>query len=127
MAAGNGVILALPHIGSWEWGGAFLSFVGLPMTAVAERVDPPELFDWIVRQREEMGLTIVPLDGDSGGVVLKTLRAGDWSDSFAIEIWWATEPRLTTSASAPRCRPVRPPWRCAPGPSCSGFRLQRPR
>ncbi len=76
MAAGKGVILALPHIGSWEWGGAFLSLVGLPMTAVAERIEPPELFEWFIRQREEMGLTIVPLDGESGGVMLRTLRDG---------------------------------------------------
>jgi len=46
MAAGKGVILALPHIGSWEYGGAFLATQDLPMTAVAERIEPPALFDY---------------------------------------------------------------------------------
>jgi len=76
MARGNGVILALPHIGSWEYGGAFLATQDLPMTSVAERIEPPELFDYFVEQRAAMGLTIVPLDKHSGGTILSTLRAG---------------------------------------------------
>ena len=76
MATGKGVILALPHIGSWEYGGAFLATQDLPMTAVAERIEPPALFDFFVEQRAAMGLTIVPLDKQSGGTLLSTLRAG---------------------------------------------------
>jgi phosphatidylinositol dimannoside acyltransferase len=75
-AAGRGTILALPHIGSWEYGGAFLATQDLPMTAVAERIEPPALFDYFVEQRAAMGLTIVPLDQQSGGTLLATLRAG---------------------------------------------------
>lgn len=74
--AGNGTILALPHIGSWEYGGAFLATQDLPMTAVAERIEPPELFDYFVEQRAAMGLTIVPLDRNAGGALLSTLRDG---------------------------------------------------
>ena len=76
MASGNGVVLALPHLGSWEYGGAFLAAKGYPMTAVAERIEPPELFDYFVEQRAAMGLTIVPLGVESGGAVLRTLRSG---------------------------------------------------
>jgi len=76
MAEGKGVVLALPHVGSWEYGGAFLAGKGLPMTAVAERIEPPELFDYFVEQRAAMGLTIVPLDADSGAALIKTLREG---------------------------------------------------
>jgi phosphatidylinositol dimannoside acyltransferase len=76
MAAGKGVIMALPHVGSWEYGGAFLATQGLPMTAVAERIEPPELFQFFVEQRASMGLTIVPLDGSSGSSVISTLRRG---------------------------------------------------
>jgi KDO2-lipid IV(A) lauroyltransferase len=76
MAAGNGVVLALPHVGSWEYGGTFLAQVGYPMTSVAERLEPPELFDYFVNQRAAMGLTIVPLDRASGSVVMRTLRDG---------------------------------------------------
>jgi KDO2-lipid IV(A) lauroyltransferase len=76
MAAGKGVIMALPHIGSWEYGGAFLATQDMPMTSVAERLEPPELFDYFVRQRAAMGLTIVPLDASSGSAISGTLRRG---------------------------------------------------
>ena len=76
MAAGKGVIMALPHVGSWEFGGAFLAKQDMPMTAVAERIEPPELFDYFVEQRAAMGLTIVPLDASSGSSIMATLRRG---------------------------------------------------
>lgn len=76
MAAGKGVIMALPHVGSWEYGGAFLATQDLPMTSVAERVEPPELFEFMVEQRAAMGLTIVPMDASPGSTIVPTLRQG---------------------------------------------------
>lgn len=76
MDAGKGVILALPHVGSWEWGGAWLALRGYPMTAVAEPLEPPELYDWFVGQREAMGLSIVQLGPDVGPTLLRVLHAG---------------------------------------------------
>jgi KDO2-lipid IV(A) lauroyltransferase len=76
MEAGNGVIMALPHIGSWEWGGKWLALQGYPMTSVAEPLNPPAMYEWFVAQREAMGLTIIPLGADASRVLLRTLRAG---------------------------------------------------
>ena len=76
MAAGRGVILALPHLGRWEWGGAWLNLQGYPMTAVAEPVEPPALYDWFVAQRRPLGLTIVPLGAGAGTVLARTLHQG---------------------------------------------------
>ena len=40
--AGNGPILCLPHLGSWEWAAFWLTRVQrLPVTAVVERIEPP--------------------------------------------------------------------------------------
>jgi phosphatidylinositol dimannoside acyltransferase len=75
MDAGQGVVMALPHVGSWEWGGSWLHAVGYPMISVAERLEPPELFDWFIEQRKAMGLEILPLDASSA-LVLKALRSG---------------------------------------------------
>lgn len=71
----RGVILALPHLGAWEWGGRWLARLGHPMTAVAEELEPPELFDWFVRQRAAMGIDVVPLS-QAGTALLRALRAG---------------------------------------------------
>ncbi len=76
MAAGKGVIMALPHVGSWEYGGAFLAASDLPMTSVAERVEPPELYRYFVEQRAAIGLTVIPLDADAGRAILAELRRG---------------------------------------------------
>jgi len=75
-ARGRGTIIALPHVGSWEWGGSYLNSLGLGMTAVAEDLEPPELFAWFKAKRESIGIRIEPLDGHAGTVLLQTLKDG---------------------------------------------------
>ena len=70
------VNIALPHIGSWEWGGSYLDSLGLGMTAVAEDLEPPELFAWFRAKREAIGIRIEPLDEHAGTVLLQTLKDG---------------------------------------------------
>ena len=75
--SGRGVVAALPHVGSWEWGGAWLALEGMPMTAVVERLEPPQLFEWFAAQRAEMGLTAVPLGEEgSSATLVRALKAG---------------------------------------------------
>jgi KDO2-lipid IV(A) lauroyltransferase len=73
---GQGIIIALPHIGSWEWGGSFLDSIGLTMTAVAEELEPPEFFTWFKKKRESIGIRIEPLNSHAGPILLSTLREG---------------------------------------------------
>lgn len=74
--AGLGVILALPHLGNWDAAGAWLAGRGHRLTVVAEPVEPPELFDWFVREREALGMDVVPLGPDALRVVLRALAEG---------------------------------------------------
>jgi lauroyl/myristoyl acyltransferase len=74
IAAGTGVILALPHLGGWEFAGAWLAGRGYTPTVVVERVDPPELFDWFVAVRRELGMEVVALGPDAGPAVARALR-----------------------------------------------------
>jgi lauroyl/myristoyl acyltransferase len=73
---GAGTVIALPHVGSWEWGGSYLNSLGMGMTAVAEELDPPELFAWFKAKRESIGIRIEPLDEHAGRVLLQTLKDG---------------------------------------------------
>jgi KDO2-lipid IV(A) lauroyltransferase len=76
LAAGRGVILALPHLGGWEWAGFWLAEVKhRPVTVVVEALDPPELFEWFADLRRSFGMNIVPLDADAGTAVVRALRA----------------------------------------------------
>jgi len=74
MARGKGAVVALPHVGSWEWGGYWLALEGMPMTAVMERLEPEELFEWFVAQRAAMGMTAVPLGEGSSSALLRALK-----------------------------------------------------
>ena len=75
---GNGTILVLPHLGGWEWTGFwFTRVVGVPITAVVERLDPPELFEWFTAFRTALGMNIVPLGPDAGRQVLAALKRND--------------------------------------------------
>lgn len=75
-AEGRGVVMALPHVGSWEWGGRWLALEAMPMTAIVERLEPEQLFEWFVGLRAAMGLTAVPLGEGSTAALLRTLRDG---------------------------------------------------
>jgi KDO2-lipid IV(A) lauroyltransferase len=74
LAAGKGVILALPHLGGWEWAAAWMAAQGHHMLAVVEPLEPPELLDWFARQREAIGLEVVPIGPDVSSIVLRALR-----------------------------------------------------
>ncbi len=71
---GTGVILALPHLGGWEWAGRWIADQGHQITVVVERLDPPELFDWFVDLRSDLGMNVVPLGPNAAGIVSKALR-----------------------------------------------------
>jgi len=72
---GRGPILALPHLGGWEWAAAWLGrVVGLQVTAVVERLEPPDLFDWFVSVRSNNGIDVVPLGPEAVGRLVKAVR-----------------------------------------------------
>jgi KDO2-lipid IV(A) lauroyltransferase len=76
-ALGKGALLAMPHVGAWDWGGAWLAASGFPLTVVAEVVEPVELAEWFARWRRRVGMNVVPLDGAAGAGVSAALRRGE--------------------------------------------------
>ena len=75
-AAGKGTILALPHVGNWDWGGAWLT-QEFPLTVLVERLEPPELFEWFTQFRKSIGMRVIPYGADAGPVLLRALRANE--------------------------------------------------
>jgi KDO2-lipid IV(A) lauroyltransferase len=75
---GRGVVMFLGHLGNWDHAGAWATLNLRPVTTVAERLRPEELFDQFVRFRERLGMRIVPLTGGSDvfRTLLRTLRDG---------------------------------------------------
>ena len=77
-ARGVGPLLVLPHLGSWEWCAYWLTRVRqVPLTAVVEPLEPPELHDWFVRFRERIGMHIVPLGPHAGRSLVAAIKRVD--------------------------------------------------
>lgn len=78
MAAGNGVILALPHLGNWDLAGAWVTTdLKVPFTTVAERLKPETLYDRFVAYRQGLGMEVLPHNGGAAfGTLARRLRSG---------------------------------------------------
>jgi lauroyl/myristoyl acyltransferase len=63
VAAGRGVVIALPHGGNWDAAGAWVTGMGWPLTTVAERLKPESVYRRYVEFREGLGMEIIPLTG----------------------------------------------------------------
>ncbi|MFI5937173.1 phosphatidylinositol mannoside acyltransferase [Actinoplanes sp. NPDC051494] len=63
LAEGNGVILALPHVGNWDAAAAWVVSNGHRLITVAERLKPEGLFERFVAYREKLGMEVLPLTG----------------------------------------------------------------
>lgn len=74
--SGTAPILALPHLGGWEWAGTWMARIpGYPVISVVEPLKPARLFDWMVEERRRMGIDIVALGPDAVSVLIKSLRS----------------------------------------------------
>ena len=73
--AGTGAILALPHLGGWEWGGFWVATVKkVPISVVVEPLEPPEMFEWFADYRRDLGMNVVPLGEGAGRAVMRALK-----------------------------------------------------
>jgi KDO2-lipid IV(A) lauroyltransferase len=76
LAGETGPILALPHLGGWEWAGFWVTRIkGRRVSAVAEELRPPELFEWFSDLRRELGMDVIPLGAGAGSQVIKAIKS----------------------------------------------------
>ena len=80
LAAGRGVVFALPHMGNYDLAGAWIIAKGAgSITTVAERLQPESVYDRFVAFREGLGVEVLPASGGTGtpfGILAQRLRAG---------------------------------------------------
>jgi KDO2-lipid IV(A) lauroyltransferase len=79
LAAGRGVIFALPHMGNWDQAGAWIIARGAgSFTTVAERLEPESVYERFVALREGLGMEVLPASGGACrfGILAQRLRAG---------------------------------------------------
>lgn len=79
LAAGRGVIFALPHAGNWDQAAAWIIAMGAgSITTVAERLKPESLYERFLRYREGLGMVVLPASGGDRpfGILARSLRSG---------------------------------------------------
>jgi len=67
IAAGTGVVVALPHLANWDHAGAWACLVHAPVTTVVERLHPESLYRRFLDYRTRLGMDAVPLSGPGSG------------------------------------------------------------
>jgi lauroyl/myristoyl acyltransferase len=100
-AQGRGVVVPLPHMANWDWAGAWACATGMPLTTVAERLEPERLFDEFVAYRASLGMEILPagdattfaslVDRLHGGQLVPLLADRDLSRS-GVEVTLCGQP-----------------------------------
>ncbi len=63
LAAGRGVVLALPHSGNWDMNGVWLAQTHNTFATVAERLKPESLYRRFIEYRETLGFEVIPHSG----------------------------------------------------------------
>ena len=74
LAAGRGVIMAAPHMGSWDMGGSFAGSMGYRMSTVATRF-PGSLDAAVAETRQTLGLRVIPLERSAVKAIAGELAA----------------------------------------------------
>jgi len=116
-AEGRGILFVSGHLGNWELGGAFIAARGMPLEAVARRMQNP-LFDaYITETRQAIGMSVIP-DAEAVRRVPRAMREGHGVamlvDQGAVGLASTWVPFFGRLAKTPR------------GPAVFALRLQAP-
>jgi KDO2-lipid IV(A) lauroyltransferase len=74
LARGRGVIVATPHVGSWDMAGSYAAAIGYKISAVAERF-PGSLNQAVVQARQRFGMQVITLGRTALRAISEALRA----------------------------------------------------
>lgn len=121
----GGVVLALPHLGNWDWAGAWAAHSFGSLCTVAERLRPEGVFQKFLKARTDRGLTLMPLSGDGGtyeylrdhvnqGRVVALLGDRDVAKSGMSNEFFGHRASLPIGAALLAIDTGRPLFSCAP-------------
>jgi KDO2-lipid IV(A) lauroyltransferase len=75
-AAGKGVVVCTAHFGNFDLLVQASQAYNMPVVALAERLEPPALFDFIVGLRSKYGLKVLPVGPGALREAVRTLKDG---------------------------------------------------
>jgi lauroyl/myristoyl acyltransferase len=75
LAGGRGLVVAMPHLGGWEWGGTYIADRGYGVSVVVEALRSSEVFDWFASFRRRLGMEVIPAGPGAAGACLRALAS----------------------------------------------------
>src|SRR5260370_13004992 len=116
LAAGRGVVFALPHMGNYDLAGAWVIAKGAgSVTTVAGRVKPESVYGRFVAFREGLGVVVLPASGgraarSASSSAPSRVRASGTGPSSPVRrnSCRVRGPAQTTCSLAPRAPPPTP-------------------
>jgi len=76
LAQGRGVIVVSLHLGNYDLVGQVMAARGCRLTVPAERVEPEQLFSFLMAERRSQGINVIPIER-APREMLRALRAGE--------------------------------------------------
>lgn len=76
MAAGRGLVVALPHAGNWDHAALYFCSQGITVHTVAEHLKPERLFRKFLAHRARMGMKVLDINSGVMGELENILRGG---------------------------------------------------
>jgi Kdo2-lipid IVA lauroyltransferase/acyltransferase len=73
IAEGRGLMIVTGHLGNWELGGSYLAARGIPLEAVARRMENPLFDSYLTETRRRIGMTVIH-DADAVRRVPRAMR-----------------------------------------------------
>lgn len=75
-AEGRGGILAVPHMGSWEFAGTGMALEGLPLFVIAGKQRNPLFDHYLTQTREQMGMQVIMRGTSALRAIVTRLKQG---------------------------------------------------
>jgi len=76
LAARKGLIITMPHFGNFNLASQLINYYQVPVTMVAEDLEPPEFYDYVTSLRASHGIKAVPVS-QSLRPIVRALRANE--------------------------------------------------
>jgi KDO2-lipid IV(A) lauroyltransferase len=76
IAAGNGVIVTVPHCGNYDHAAAYFCAKGAKLVTVAEHLKPEKLFKKFMQYRADFGMEALPLDARVIPTLMQRVKSG---------------------------------------------------
>ena len=76
VAGPRGTLMVLPHTGNWDAAGAWCGVTGVPITTVAERLQPESLYTQFLAFRQSLGMEVLAPGPGTFDVLRQRLAAG---------------------------------------------------